>query len=81
MRQREACDRCGYSRQSSYMDRGGKYIKSHALYPLSSHIADAAFEIIVFPGRSLYLCSHHFHVHEAAFAARGYVIRPSRAES
>ena len=73
---REACDRCGYSQQSSYMDRGSKYVTSHPLYTSSNHIADAAFEIIVFPGRRVYLCNHHYRQHEAFIASRGYIVHP-----
>jgi hypothetical protein len=76
MTQKQACDRCGYSRQSSYAGQGSSYVASHPLYTSSNHICDAAFEIIVFINRSLYLCNHHYRQHEAFIASRGYIVRP-----
>ncbi len=75
----EACDRCGYSRENAYENRMG--IHSTALYYSSSHLSDAAFEVVVISveeglgnKQSLYFCAHHYQKFETHIAARGYQV-------
>lgn len=75
----EACDRCGHTKLKDEELRGGVRVHSHRLFPASTRLADAQYEIIIErdsgePG-FLYLCGHHYRQHEAFIASRGYEVR------
>jgi hypothetical protein len=72
----EACDACGYWVSDPELLRNAKLDGvSWPLYVSASHIADAAYEIVITTDLNLYLCGHHYRKHEPFIAAKGYNVR------
>lgn len=79
----EPCDRCGHSRLNEEKDfRFGVRVKSHRLYPVSTHLTDSKYEVTITNSSEnellsdrLYFCGHHYAQHEAYIASRGYRVK------